>query len=475
MSDFDIPFYASDTDNDPRRTQAIYRMVIGYFLHKELTHGQLEELTGHRSQRAGQSVKALTAMARGYGLDVRMIEPFDYKKFASRGIVDKQLITEFLALVHPEHRQPTLHDIDEMLDEGRLVLVRLTNGNHTSDPEQTGATPHSVLVVSHTENGYVIHDPGLPPHPHRQLSKQELWQAMGGEDTDSEVTGFMLRTVGSRLDQYVIRERPNLSRAYATRLIKEGRVLVNGQSNKPGYKLRKDDTIHIDYNEADEPAIPDIDLPIIYEDEDCVVINKPAGVLTHNKGVRFIEATVASFIQKRARAMDGARPGIVHRLDRATSGVIICAKTPEALSWLQRQFHDRAVQKHYAAIIAGVMEPRSAMIDMPIERNPKAPATFRVGANGKTAQTYYETVATSDDGNYSLLELQPKTGRTHQLRVHTAYRGHPIVGDVLYDGQTADRLYLHAHTLHITLPNGQRKTFEAPIPPEFHAMLKTHE
>jgi 23S rRNA pseudouridine1911/1915/1917 synthase len=328
-----------------------------------------------------------------------------------------------------------------------------------------------ILVIGREADGYIVHDPELPGTPNHRISREKLWEAMGSEQSTSEVAGFMLRKAGLRLDQFVIREKPTLSRAYATRLIIEGKVLVNGQANKPGYKLRHPDVITIDYNENDEPEVPDIDLPILYEDDDCIVINKPTGVLTHNKGIRYIEATVASFVRSRSNLLEGERPGIVHRLDRATSGVIICAKTPQALSWLQRQFHDHAAKKSYTAIIRGVLEPEAALIDMPIERNPKAPASFRVGANGKAAQTYYETLKISANGRYSLLELQPRTGRTHQLRVHLTHQHHPIVGDTLYNGEVADRMYLHAHKLTITLPNGETKTFEAPLPPEFTSKI----
>jgi len=149
---------------------------------------------------------------------------------------------------------------------------------------------------------------------------------------------------------------------------------------------------------------------------------------------------------------------------------MICAKTPAALAWLQKQFHDRQAKKTYAAIVQGAMKIETAVIDMPIERNPKAPATFRVGANGKSAVTYYTVAKTSP--HYSLLELKPQTGRTHQLRVHLAEQHHPIVGDRLYNGQPADRLFLHAEALEITLPSDTAKTFTAPLPPEFTQLLE---
>jgi 23S rRNA pseudouridine1911/1915/1917 synthase len=168
--------------------------------------------------------------------------------------------------------------------------------------------------------------------------------------------------------------------------------------------------------------------------------------------------------------MSGNRAGIVHRLDRATSGVMILAKNPDTLSMLQKQFSQRKTKKAYEAIIVGSLPNPEANIDMPIERNPKKPQTFRVGVNGKTAQTYYKTVKTND--KYSLLELKPVTGRTHQLRVHLKQLDHPIVGDTLYGGKVADRLYLHAKSLEITVPGSQRKVFDAEVPKEFDQLLK---
>ncbi len=275
-----------------------------------------------------------------------------------------------------------------------------------------------------------------------------------------------------RLDQYVVRQIPAFSRSFATRIIEEGNVTVNGEpQTKAGYKVRSTDKIKITYDQAEQEKIPEIDLPVLYEDDDCVVINKPIGLLTHSKGTFNPEATVSTWLRSRMKAMSGERAGIVHRLDRATSGVMICAKTPEALGWLQKQFSQRRTKKSYAAVVQGIMAEPEAIIDMPIERNPKKPQTFRVGNNGKPAVTAYKVVKT--DGTRSLLELKPTTGRTHQLRVHLAQLGHPIIGDTFYGGKPADRLFLHAHSLEITLPNRERKTFGVPVPPEFEGLLES--
>ena len=304
-----------------------------------------------------------------------------------------------------------------------------------------------------------------------------------------------------RLDQKVVELLPELSRSFAARLIEGGKVMVNDeQQTKAGYKLRPGDSVTVDYDAAKEQIIQHIELEVLYEDRDCVVINKPVGVLTHSKGAFNPEATVATWLRqhvadqaaypnkgkeqpdKKSRLFVGAtrktvglsqlqrnRAGIVHRLDRATSGVMICAKTPEALSWLQKQFSQRKTKKTYAAVVKGTMTPELALIDMPIERNPKLPATFRVGPQGKSARTTYRTISKGSKGNdYSLLQLQPETGRTHQLRVHLAHQGHPIVGDVLYGGEPADRLYLHAESLEITIPKGhERKVFTVLVPAAF--------
>ncbi len=273
-----------------------------------------------------------------------------------------------------------------------------------------------------------------------------------------------------RLDQYVVRQRPDLSRTFATRLIQDGNVLVNGEPQlKAGYKLRPSDKITINFDEIKTVVFPEINLPVIYEDKNCVVINKPAGLLTHSKGTFNPEATVSTWLRSRMKAPKGERAGIVHRLDRATSGVMICAKTPEALGWLQKQFSERKAKKTYIAVVTGTPKAPRAIIDMPIERNPKKPQTFRVGSNGKSAITEYKMLKSGD--KMSLLELRPTTGRTHQLRVHLQHLGHPILGDDLYGGQPAQRLFLHAKELEITLPNRRRQVFKVPPPDEFKRLF----
>jgi 23S rRNA pseudouridine1911/1915/1917 synthase len=291
-----------------------------------------------------------------------------------------------------------------------------------------------------------------------------------------------------RLDMRVIAMYPDLTRSVAAKLIEKGKVTVNGKVvQKAGHKLKPGDEIFADYNYELMTSIPSIDIPVLYEDDDCVVVEKPIGVLSHSKGDFNPEGTVASWLAEHlvklgqkplwllekdveSGSPNNPRAGIVHRLDRATSGVMICAKTPAALAHLQKQFSQRKTRKTYTAVVSGHMKLPHAIIDMPIERNPKKPKTFHVSASGKQSITEYEVKASSD--KYDLVELKPETGRTHQLRVHLHYQGHPIIGDTFYDGPKADRLYLHAHSLEITLPNKERKTFVAPVPSEFKKLIE---
>lgn len=277
-------------------------------------------------------------------------------------------------------------------------------------------------------------------------------------------------SVEKRLDVFLAQELPGLSRSSISKLIDQGKVTVNGTVEKPSYKLKLGQKLQLNYDLEKSSQAPRISLPILYEDEDCLVIDKPIGVLTHSKGAFNPEGTVATFTAPKLHGMEGERAGIVHRLDRATSGVIICAKTPDALKWLQKQFSQRWVKKTYVAMVKGSIEPSEAIIDVPIERNPHKPQTFRTGQGGKPAITNYKVIKQNDA--YTMLELQPHTGRTHQLRVHLRHIGHPIVGDTLYGGEPASRLYLHAKTLEITLPSRERKIFEATLPSQFKAIMR---
>jgi len=183
-----------------------------------------------------------------------------------------------------------------------------------------------------------------------------------------------------------------------------------------------------------------------------------------------------SFIKPKItdKTLTGNRAGIVHRLDRPTSGIIITAKNAAAQKELQKQFSTRKAKKAYWAVVPGELTPESAMIDAPINRNPSRPQSFRVNAGGKAAQTEYSLVKTLDmpKKTYSLVELRPLTGRTHQIRVHMSYIGHPLLGDTVYGPKTDTPMLLHAKQLTIKLPSGKTETFKAELPPAFQDFIK---
>ncbi len=267
-----------------------------------------------------------------------------------------------------------------------------------------------------------------------------------------------------RLDSYLADTRPELSRSSWQKQIKRGLVNVDGQV-QTSPKALIDSYSDINVTSQDVPMHDDRELPIIYIDDDVIIIDKPVGVLTHSKNQLDVEFTVADFFRRyTAHGLDTDRPGIVHRLDRDTSGVVIGARTPEAYDHLKKQFADREVSKIYTAVVQGIVAQDELRIDLPIARNTTKPGSFTVKADGKPAQTHLRVIQRGD--NRTLLELQPRTGRTHQLRVHLAHLGHPIVGDRFY-GTAADRLYLHATQLMLELPSGERKTFDAAVPDGF--------
>ena len=274
-----------------------------------------------------------------------------------------------------------------------------------------------------------------------------------------------LNKPGLRLDKHLAELYPEHSRSSWQKYIKDGYVHVNGVTETSGKKLlAEDDTVQITL-----PSSPDFsgyELPIIYSDDDVIVVNKPAGVLTHRASPTDTEFSVADFFARYGHFSDDTnRAGVVHRLDRDTSGIIIGARTEAAAQFLKEQFANRLVKKTYVAISSPPPKNQEMVIDVPIARSHSKPGEYTVRAEGKPAQTALKVVQQNDKLAY--LELSPKTGRTHQLRVHLQYIGSPIVGDRLYGNKAAERLFLHAKMLTLTLPSGAQKTFSAPVPPEF--------
>ena len=289
----------------------------------------------------------------------------------------------------------------------------------------------------------------------KKFSKPEMSRVINGDK--------FLRTESAtpekrRLDLIMTDIYKSYNRSTLQKFIENGFVTVDGKLvTKPNQKFETG--IKIDLQIPEELKNADVKPGIIYEDDHVLVVNKPAGLLSEAKGEYCPERTLADF-------------GLVaHRLDRDTSGVMILAKDEDTQKFLKKQFQARTVHKTYYAVISGQPKLDAARIDLPLMRDLKRPTTFRVDANGKPAETYYRVL--DSDGTNSLVELKPTTGRTHQLRVHMQYLGHPILGDPIYGTEPADRLYLHAGSLEITLPGGIRKTFEAPLPKEFTTCFST--
>lgn len=276
---------------------------------------------------------------------------------------------------------------------------------------------------------------------------------------------FQVTTAKRRLDVELSNRYPKLSRSTIQKYIRAGHVTVSGEVIvRPRQDVLETDDIAMQPPEHTD--FSNLDLPIIYIDDNVIVVNKPTGVLTHSKGVMNDEFTVADFFRRyTTNGLETNRPGIVHRLDRATSGIIIGARHDDAAEVLKKQFADRLAKKEYIAVTDGVPKTASAIIDLPIGRNPTAPSTFRIDPSGKSAMTTYEVVDSND--KQALVKLWPKTGRTHQLRVHMQYINAPIAGDTVYNKKKGSRLFLHAHSLEITIPVSKRETFTAPIPKEF--------
>ena len=275
---------------------------------------------------------------------------------------------------------------------------------------------------------------------------------------------FNIPSGKQRLDVFLADEfDTNISRSLWQKYIKAGYVEVEGKVViSPKAEIMETDDISVNFPSE---SVTTEDIPTLYEDDDVIVVNKPAGVLTHAKGGIAQESTVADFFRNHSTfATDTDRAGIVHRLDRDTSGVLVGARTEEAAVFLQKQFANRTAKKVYIAIVEGAPKLPEAKIDLPIGRHPSKPSTFRVDPSGKSAETAYKIIA--QNKSKSLVMLEPKTGRTHQLRVHMAYIGTPIVGDRVY-GKPGKRLKLHAYKLRIVLSSGAEKQFIAPIPEEF--------
>ncbi len=285
---------------------------------------------------------------------------------------------------------------------------------------------------------------------------------------------------GARLDRYVSEHVPELSRAAAQRLIDDGEIRVDGVARKASYKILAGDTITVRIPPP-APATPQaqaIPLDILYQDADLIVVNKAAGMVVH-PAAGHADGTLVNAILARCPDLSiggEERPGIVHRLDSDTSGIILVAKNDAAMRDLQMQFKARRVHKTYLALVEGKVTPPRGKIDAPIGRDPKHRQKMAVVTQGKTraSVTVYRALATL--GQYTLIEAQPQTGRTHQIRVHLAFLGFPVVADGLY-GKSKNTLGLTRHFLHawkITFASprdGRAMSFVAPVPVDLRQVL----
>lgn len=273
-----------------------------------------------------------------------------------------------------------------------------------------------------------------------------------------------------RLDVVLAKAYPDLSRSTIQKYIKAGASEVDGVvQTAPKALVHPTSKVVLNIPKVSEHK--EKTLPILYEDKNVLVINKPAGVLTHSKGALNDEFTVETFLSRYYdSSLTGDRPGIVHRLDRDTSGVIIGAKNANAAKLLRRQFAERKAKKTYHAVLDGQPKETKAVLELPIARNMNKPSTFKVDAQGKPATTQYEVISILPN-QQTLVKFTPITGRTHQLRVHSQYLNTPIVGDIVYGKKKRkehERMLLHASELEVTIPGGVRKKFKAPLPKQFN-------
>ena len=276
---------------------------------------------------------------------------------------------------------------------------------------------------------------------------------------------------GQRLDRFLSAGAPDTSRTAVQQDIRAGRVTVSGVViTQASRRLREGERVVWEPTES-KPVVPrPIPIEILYEDAHIVVVDKPIGLVVHPGAGTEAPTLVEGLLCERSLppSDDPVRPGIVHRLDKETSGVLVVAKTADALADLQGQFAARQTRKSYVAVIDGILAEDEASIDAPVGRDPANPRKMAVHARGKPAQTEVRVLERLEGS--TLVLARPRTGRTHQIRVHLAYIKFPVLGDSLYGRTPADRLFLHAWQLTAAHPGtGKPMTFEAPVPPVFPA------
>jgi 23S rRNA pseudouridine1911/1915/1917 synthase len=284
----------------------------------------------------------------------------------------------------------------------------------------------------------------------------------------------------SRLDKYLLPQFPDLSRARLQKLIEDGHIRVNDMVVKPGHPVKPGDIVSITlpHEEITTPLPQSIPLEIVYEDKDIVVINKPAGLTVHpapgHRENTLVNAILAKYPDM-VSFNDSERPGIVHRLDKDTSGLMVIARNKKAQDDLINKFKQHEVNKGYITLVKGKLEPENGVIDAPIGRHPVHRQRMAVVEGGREAKTSYRVIKYI--GSYTLLEVILQTGRTHQIRVHLAAIGFPVVGDNIYGVKSPylKRQFLHAYKLGFNLPgSGEYREFNAELPGDLQSALDSN-
>ena len=286
---------------------------------------------------------------------------------------------------------------------------------------------------------------------------------------------------GLRLDAFLADRLPDFSRSRIQQLLEQGCILVEGKPGKKNRRLNPGERILLNLPEPAEadPEPEDIPLDILFEDEDLLVINKPKGMVVHPAPGHERGTLVNALLHHCGDSLSGIggvkRPGIVHRLDKDTSGLMLAAKTDRAHASLAAQLGDHSLHRVYAALLIGTPRPAEGVVDLPVGRHPRDRKKMAAGVQGgRSAITHYRVLESFP--GYSYAECVLKTGRTHQIRVHMASLGHPVAGDPLYGGKCALPLSsqcLHAREICFRHPvTGEDMTFSCPLPPEFSAILK---
>jgi len=289
---------------------------------------------------------------------------------------------------------------------------------------------------------------------------------------------------GERVDR-VVAMLTGLTRAEVSDLIAEGAVAVRGRVVvKPSVRLAEGDELAVEVPDAaPEPVAvpePDVEVPIVHADDDVIVVDKPQELVVH-PGAGNARGTMVAGLLARFPDLAGVgepeRPGIVHRLDKGTSGLLVVARTPDAYDSLVAQLSSRTVERRYLTLVWGVPEPATGVVDAPIGRSRRDPTRMAVSSTGREARTRYEVLQRfTEPIDAALLECRLETGRTHQIRVHLAAIEHPVVGDPRYRGKRTSfvtpRMFLHAHSLTFDHPRtGERISFRSPLPADLQEVL----